>query len=151
MPRSYSVVGDQTVASATDTCLTIQSATTIRPELFYIAFSCLTDELDDMLRWTVQRFDTDDGTGSAVTPNALLDGYPASLATVLDNHTVEPSSYLAGEIPLDIGVNTRSSFQWYAQPGRPINLPAIATEGVGFQPVHASSTPAVICCVHFDE
>jgi hypothetical protein len=151
MARDYSIVGDQTVASPTDTCLTIQSTTALRPAVYWCAFSCLTDELDDMIRWTVQRFDTNDGTGDSVTPNPILDGYPAATCVVLDNHTAEPGGYLSGEIVLDIGVNTRSFQQWYAQPGKEIILPAVATEGVGFQPVHGSSTPSVICNVHYSE
>jgi len=151
MARGYTVVGDQTVASASDTALTLQSATTIRPDVYAMSFSCLTDELDDQLRWTVQAFITDDGTGTGVTPTPMINAWPASLLTAQSNHTTEPSAFVAGEIMLDFAHNTRSGRDWVAQPGRQIVLSAIATEGIGMTPIHGSSTPAVLVQVWWEE
>jgi len=151
MPRGYSSIGDQTTASPTDTCLTIQSTTALRPEVFYMSFGCTGSPTDVQLRITVSRFDTDDGTGSAVVPNPLTDGYPAATCTVQDNHATEPSSYLTAEIPLDFAMNTRSMHQWIAIPNAEIILPAVATEGIGIFAVHASATNDILVTCHYRE
>ena len=151
MAKGYTAVGDQTVASPSDTALTIQSATSIRPEIYSFEFSCLTDEQDDMLRWTVQAFDTDDGTGTGVTPNPIINGNPASLAVLQSNHSGEPSSFISGEIYLDIAHNTRSGRTWIAQPGRAFVMPAIATEGCAVTPVHASGVQSVLVEMFWEE
>ncbi len=152
MSRTYSSVGDQAVANPTDTCLTIQSATTIRPALYWCVFNTDGDALDFMIQWIVQRFITDDGTGTGVTPNALDDGDPASLTVVQDNHTGEPSAYQAGEIPLQMSVNTRAPQQWHAHDTNDrIVMAAVATEGLGFQPVSTATTAAVTVNIHHEE
>ena len=153
MARTYTIVGDQTVTTPTDTALTLQSATTIRPEVYWCSFGCLSDAIDFMIRWTVQAFDTDDGTGdSTPTPTPNRNGDPASAVVTNVDHTTEPSSYLAGEILLDIPVNTRAPQQWHAHaPEDRIILPAVATEGIGFQPVHGSSTASVLVTCKYAE
>lgn len=152
MARTYASVGDQTVVSPTDTAWTIQSATTIRPEIYWCAFGCTSDAIDFMIRWTCQRFITDDGAGSAITPTARDDGDPASLVVVQSNHTTEPSAYVSGEIVLDMTVNTRAPQQWHAHDAQDrIVIAAVATEGVGFQPVHGSSTANVLVQVNHQE
>jgi hypothetical protein len=128
--------------------LSLEGSATVTMWIHYCAFSCLTDELDDMIQWTVTRFDTADGTGDALTPTPLHDADIAAQGTFLGNHTAEPT-YVATEILLDIAVNTRSFQQWYAQPGRELMTAAGANEGIGIAPLHASSTPTALCTVHF--
>jgi len=145
------VTGDQTIANPTDTALTIQSATTIRPNVYFIAFSPLGDAIDFMVRWIMERFTVDDGAGDSPVVNALNDGDPASLVTALDNHGTEPNTY-SGEIPLEIAMNTRAPQQWHAHDRADrIVLAAVATEGLGFQPVSTATTSAVIVNAHFEE
>ena len=153
MARTYASVGDQTVTTPTDTALTIQSATTIRPEIYWCAFGCTSDALDFMIRWTCQRFITDDGaTSDTITPTPRDDGDPASLVVIQSNHTTEPSAYVAGEIVIDMTVNTRAPQQWHAHDAQDrIVLAAVATEGIGFQPVHGSSTANVIVQMNHQE
>ncbi len=152
MARTFTAVGTQTVTSPTDTALTLESLTTIRPELYWCGFGCLSDAIDFMIRWQVQRFDTDDGAGTTVTPHVRNDGDPASGVKAISEHTVEPSSYLAGEFVIDLPVNTRAPQQWHAHDQKDrIVMSAVATEGLGFQPVHGSSTANVSVQAAYEE
>lgn len=145
MPRAYVSVGDQTIASPTDTCLTIESATTIRPSILSLAFSCTTDAQDVQIRWTCGRFITADGVGTGVTPTPVKDLDPAALAAFISNHTTEPTTYQSGEEVLDRVLNSRSLHVWYALQGYPIEIAAVAGEGVGVKPIHSSNTSGVLC------
>ena len=154
MARTYSVVGTQNVASPADTALTYLGATTVRPSLYWAVFNTDSDAIDFMVQWLLQRFSggTADGTGTAVTPNALNDGDPAALVSCKENHTVEPTAYTAGEIPLQISVNTRAPQQWHAHDRADrIVLPAVATEGIGFQVLNAGTTAPVTVNSHHEE
>ena len=146
--RAYSVFDQQAVTTPLDTILTLEGSATVQIDLFYCAFSILTDELDDMIQWTLQRFDTTDGTFDALTPTPFNDNQIAAQGTFGGNHTAEPT-YVAGQVLLDIAVNTRSFQQWYAQPGRELVTAAGANEGIGVGALHGSSTPVALCTVHF--
>ena len=148
--RAYSVFDQQAVTTPLDTLLTIQGSATLQVDIFYCAFSIITDELDDMIQWTLARFDTADGTGAGLTPTPFEDNDIASQTVCLGNHTAEPT-YPAGQSLLDIGVNTRSFQQWYAQPGREFTTAAGANEGIGLGALHGSSTPTALGVVHFVE
>lgn len=149
MPRKYAASGTQTVTSPTDSALGIASATTIRPEIFYITFGTTATPSDAALQWIVQRF-TAVGTSTSVTPTALDPGDPASLATVGSNHTAE-QTYTAGAILLDVALNARGTYQWTGRQGCELKLPATANNGAGFQPVHASYTGDVLVHAHWFE
>lgn len=145
--RSYAVFDQQAVTTPADSIVSLEGGTTMRIDIIYCAFSILTDELDDMIQWTLQR-STADGVGDALTPTPLIDTDIAATGTYLGNHTTEPT-YTAGEVLLDIAVNTRSFQQWYAQPGRELSTGTAANEGIGVAPLHGSSTPTALCTVHF--
>ncbi len=151
MARTYSVTGDQAVSSPADTALTLQSTTAIRPNVYFIVVSPIADAIDFMVRWIIERFDTDDGTGDTPVISTLNIGDPASVMVVQDNHGTEPSSY-SGDIPLELAMNTRAPQQWHAHDRSDrIVLPAVATEGLGFQALSSGTTSAVICNAHFEE
>jgi len=151
MARTYSVTGDAVVASPANTALTLQSTTAIRPNIYFIVVSPLADAIDFMVRWIIERFDTDDGTGDSPNISAMNDLDPASVMVAQDNHATEPSNYL-GEIPLELAMNTRAPQQWHAHDRSDrIVLAAIATEGIGFQALSTGTTSAVICNAHFEE
>jgi hypothetical protein len=147
--RTYAAFDQQDIVSAADTILTIEGSATLQADFIYISFSTLTDELDDMIQWTVQRFDTADGTFDALTPTAFNDSDIASQMTVGGNHSAEPT-YVAGQVLLDIAVNTRSFQQWYAQPGREFVTAAGANEGIGVAPLHAAGSTG-LCTIHYVE
>ena len=127
--RTFAAIGDQTVTTTLTTALSIAGTALLRPGIIYVSFSCGTDELDDMLNWQMQRF-TVSGTGTGFTPVPLVFEDVASGAVAESNHTIEPT-YTATEFLMDINVNTRSFQQWYAQPGREMNLAQAADDGIG--------------------
>ncbi len=147
--RTYAAFDQQDIVSPGDTILAVQGTAELRLDFIYLSFSTLGDELDDMIQWTVQRFDTADGTFDALTPTAFVDSDPASGATVTGNHSAEPT-YVAGQVLLDIAVNTRSFQQWYAQPGREFATALGANEGLGVIPLHATG-PLGLCTIHYVE
>lgn len=152
MARTYSVTGDQNIANPTDTALSLQSTTAVRPNVYFIGLSPLGDAIDFMIRWIMERFDTtDDGTGDTPTISTLNIGDPASVVVAQDNHSVEPDAY-NGDIPLEIAMNTRAPQQWHAHDRSDrIVLPAVVTSGLGFQPVSTATTSAVIVNAHYEE
>jgi len=154
MARTYSVTGDQDIASPADTVLSLESDTTVRPAVYFFMVSPLADAIDFMVRWIIERFDTtDEGTGDTPTINAMNDFAAVAAATVkaISNHGTEPNAY-NGDIPLEFGMNTRAPQQWHAhdQADR-IVLPAVATEGIGWQVLSTATTSAVIVNAHWEE
>ncbi len=154
MARTYSVTGDQAIASPAITVLSLQSATTIRPAVYFFVISPLADAIDFMVRWIIERFDTtDDGTGDTPVINAMNDFAAVAAATTVaqDNHSAEPDAY-NGDIPLELAMNTRAPQQWHAhdQADR-IVLPAVATSGIGWQVLSTATTSGVIVNAHWEE
>lgn len=137
MGRLYTAQGDNAV-EATETLITYQSATTIRPELLDLVVGCGVAPGDQATLFQLYRFDTDDGTGSAFTPNPLDPGDPAALGVCQITHTGEPSS--KGVILLLVPLHQRATFRWVAAPGRGFKGPAVATEGWGYQSLTATGT-----------
>lgn len=149
MARRYSIDGAQAVASPTDTCLGLTSASTIRPAVYDIIFGSSATPADNALNWLVQRY-TAAGTNTAVTPQALDPGDPAALASAGEDHTAEPT-YTSNAILLNISANQRSTQRWVASPGGELYSPATAANGLGVQPVHSSFTGSVECTIHYEE
>ena len=149
MGRRYSIDGTQSVASPTDSVLGLTSTSAIRPAVYDVVFGSNATPADNALNWLMERY-TAAGTATAVTPQALDPGDPASTATAGENHTAEPT-YTAASVLLNISANQRSTQRWVASPGGEIICPATANNGVGVEPVHASFTGDVQCMLHFEE
>ncbi len=130
MGRLYSAVGDATPATA-DSLLTLQAATTIKPELLDIVVGCPGTPADGASLFDLYRFTVDDGTGDATTANPLDPGDPASLASCLSNHSAEPNTI--GATMLSIPLHQRATFRWVAAPGRGFKILALATVGLGLR------------------
>ena len=64
------------------------------------------------------------GTGTAVTPNAL-DPAAAALATAKSNYSVEPTATVNSSL-FNVGVNQRASYRWVAAPRSELVFPATA-------------------------
>ena len=127
MARNYSILGQDT-NTANTTILGLTSATTVRPKVHYVqAGSDAT--ADNAVEYNLQRY-TVAGTSTGVTPTALDPADPAALASAGQAHSVEPT-YTAGALVLGIFKHQRSTFQFWASPGREIVLPATAANGVG--------------------
>ena len=83
---------------------------------------------DGNTRFEFQRCTTA-GTGTAVTPQMLDPGDPATEQDALQNHTIDPT-LTAGAILLTIPLNQRATFRFVAQPAVPIIIPATASNGL---------------------
>lgn len=149
MARCYSVDGQDT-NTANTTILEMRSATTIRPRLYYFTIGSDATPADMAAEYNLQRTTTVGSGGSAVTPQLLDPGDPAALGAAREADTAEPT-YTADAIMFHVAVNQRATFQWYAQTGREIVLPA-AANGLGFRVVTTNGTPVnVNICYHYEE
>ena len=146
--RRYSIDGEQNIASPDDTVLTLTSASTIRPEVYYFALGNEGTPADNQHIWYIQRH-TAEGTNTTVTAQALDPGDPSSLADPGENHTVEPT-YTSAAIFFRLGLNARAAHAWYADPYGMIKLPA-STNGVGWFVQNPTSTVLTSVCAHFVE
>lgn len=78
------------------------------------------------------------GTSTAVTPQQLDPADAATEADAGENHTVEPT-YTANSELIDIGLHIRALFTWKAAKEAFAYIgPAVAANGLGLTPVHAS-------------
>ena len=147
--RAYVVTDDQALTGTPgDTVITLQSAVTIRPEVYEIAASHGGTMNDATIQWLVRRFNTDDGTGDALTARPLDSTGPATaLSAVQGNHTTEPSSFTM--TLLDQYVHLRSFWTWRAAAGRGIILPAVATEGIGITPIAPAAETNLVTATMF--
>ena len=102
------------------------------------------------LSWILQRFSADGTAGAAVTPVALDFNVPVAISTSGENYSAEPT-YTANEILLNIRANQRATQRWVASPGGELMIPALAGDGLGMQPSHASHTGDVVATFHFEE
>lgn len=147
--RPYAISGTNAVANATKSLLGLISTAAIRPMIFEIIFGSTATPADNALEWQFQRF-TVAGTSTAVTPQVLDPGDPAATATAGKIYTVEPT-YTAGAIILDIPLNQRSTQRWVSSPRGELILPAVAANGLGVQPIHASFTGNVTATIQYRE
>ena len=152
MPDRYAATGTQDVTTGTpgDSVLSIQSLTTNRAEIYDLVFSHGAAAADTVINWLIRRFNTADGTFTAVTPAPLDPGAPASGLTVGEDHTVEPTDAAVTPL-LDFDLNQRATFRWIAAPGGGFKLSAVATEGIYITPVSSTYALASECTMHWDE
>lgn len=147
--RRYSANGSQTVASPTDTTLGITGGTTVRPIVYEVLIGSTSTPADNALEHYIQR-STAAGTATSVTPTPLDSGDPASTTAAGENHTAEPT-YTSALILFRLALNQRASHRWIADPDGGLIVPATANNGLGLYTVHASATPDVSACIHFQE
>lgn len=136
MADKYAATGLQDVTTVTpgDSVLSVQGITTKRWKLYDLVFSQGSAPADTIVEWLIRRFDTADGTATAVVPAPLDSDAPASGLTAQEDHTVEPTVVAATEL-LDFDLNQRATFRWVAAPGGELMGPAVATEGIFATPI----------------
>lgn len=139
MADRYAATGLQDVVTAApgDSVISVQGVTTTRWRLYDILFSQGAAPADTIIEWLIRRFDTADGTATAVVPAPLDSGAPASALTAQEDHTVEPTVVAATEL-IDEDLNQRASFRWVAAPDGEFVGPAVATEGIFGTPISAT-------------
>src|ERR1700730_4036384 len=84
---------------------------------------------DNYVEWDVSRM-TADGTGTAITPNALDPADAPALGTAKANYTVEPATITTNSSVFYVGLNQRASYRLVAGPGSELVYPATANNGL---------------------
>lgn len=149
MARKYSAFGSDSNTVST-TIMSINATTTARPVVYDVIVGAEGTPADNAATYALRRFTTSNGTGTAVTPNALDPGNPAAVTAVSAIHTAEPT-YTAGANTLKFSLNMRATFRWVAAPGGEIILPATAQAGVGLLADQVSSAFSATAMIHFEE
>jgi hypothetical protein len=147
--RRYEIDGSRLVNNPTKTLLGLTGATTIRPYIYDGGLGSSAAPADNAITWFMQR-DTTAGTSSAVTPSPTDFSDPAALSAAGQNHTVEPT-YTAGQILFHQALNQRGAWKLNLDPFTPLMVPAVAANGIGLYPVHASFTGTVDAHLFFCE
>jgi hypothetical protein len=148
--RRYSVDGQRAcAASAPQTILGITATTAVRPFIYDLLLGSSATPADNAILWYIGRY-TAAGTSTAVTPQALDSGDPASTTTAGKNHTVDPT-YTANAILFHLALNQRASHRWIGDPNGPMICPATANNGMGLYASNASFTGNIDATIHFAE
>ncbi len=133
--------------------LTVERGSSKRFKVFEINSGfTLASPSDNLLSVRLHRFVTADGAGTARVPNPLDPADGASVATGLQNHTTEPTTYSTDEeVWGPLGQHMRATYRWVAAPGKEIVVPDTASVGVGLVATHASVTPEHTGALYFSE
>jgi len=147
MPSNYAIEGS--VAVAGDTTLAVIGSATIMPRVYYIMVGSESAAADETDVSVIKRF-TADGTGTSVTPEPIMADDRAAIATAKQTYTAEPT--YAGIPYLNICLNQKLIYQWYAREGGEIVGAKAAGDGIGHQITSfQAGTPTVSCTMHFSE
>lgn len=121
-----------------------------RFRVYFFALTCGGTPADNAIQWLVRRSTAVGTEGAGVTPHALDDGAPASLADGAEDHTAEPT-YTAGSEVFDQIINQRATYTFIAYPGGELVAPASANNGFGWTAIHGSYTGSAQVSAHFEE
>lgn len=119
-----------------------------RHRWYYFHLGCQGDAADNEFLYTIQRC-TAAGTSTAVVAQALDPADVTAITVAGENHTVEPT-YTAAAILMNVAINQRATFQWYAPPGGELVVPATASNGIGVQTPTATAL-TITAQIHFEE
>lgn len=151
MARRYAVTFDgvSNESASTPTIAVLTSAATVRPKIYDLILGSRATPGDQACTYDLQRF-TAAGTTTAITPEELDPGDPASLAAAGHTATVEPT-YTAAALLLKFSCNQRATFRWVAAPGGELVLPATAANGAGLKGNTPTTAFAVDGVIYFEE
>jgi len=140
MANRFGAFGNNTLASAADTALTVASNASIvnRNYVYEFIWGDEGTPADNVVLCTVQRC-TALGTNTAVTSSKLDEADHVANALCGENHTGEPT-YTSSEELAEFPLNTRALFRWVAAPGGELVTEAVAASGIGWNTLHASAT-----------
>jgi hypothetical protein len=137
--RTYISSGQSACGAGDKTAFGLTGATTIRPRICQLILGSSASPADNALTFLLQRF-TAAGTSTAITPQKIDSADPVSLAAAGIAHTTEPT-YTANAYLLRVAMNQRSTLQWIPHDARAeLVIPAVANNGIGLIPNHASFT-----------
>ena len=126
-------------------------ATTLRRAWIYEAsFGTDTAPADNVITYKLDRQNTGLGTATTVVPAPLDASDAAALITARANHTAEPTIISATQL-LEMPLNQRASFTWYAAPNSELVVPAIDLTGIGLRAKSPAYTSTVMTGIKFLE
>jgi hypothetical protein len=108
----YAIIGSQaTVSGSYKTVLDVFATTGAlrRGKIYDVLIGTNGTPADNYLQWDISRM-TADGTGTAVTPQALDPADVAALATAKNNYSAEPTITASSSL-FNVGVNQRASYR----------------------------------------
>lgn len=147
MPSNYAIEGS--VALAGDTTVTAIGSASVMPRIYYVMVGAESNAADETDVSVIKRF-TADGTGTGVTPEPIDGNDRAAVCTAKQTYTGEPT--YAGIPYLNICLNQKLIYQWYAREGGEIVGAKAAGDGIGHQlTTFQAGTPTVSCTMHFSE
>jgi hypothetical protein len=148
----YAITGSQaTVSGSYKTVLDVFATTGAlrRGKVYDVLIGTNGTPADNYLQWDISRM-TADGTGTAVTPQALDPADVAALATAKNNYSAEPT-ITAGSSLFNVGVNQRASYRWVAAPGSELLFPATANNGLALRALSGGYTGSATGDVMYEE
>jgi hypothetical protein len=148
----YAITGSQaTVSGSYKTVLDVFATTGSlrRGKVYDVLIGTNGTPADNYLQWDISRM-TADGTGTAVTPQALDPADVAALATAKNNYSAEPT-ITAGSSLFNVGVNQRASYRWVAAPGSELVFPATASNGLALRTLSGGYTGSATGDVMYEE
>ena len=145
---TYAVDGNQNAAAAI-TMLGTTRGSAKRHAWSYLNVGSGATPADQANNLQVNRT-TAAGTSTAVTPRPLRDTEAASVTTAGENHSSEPTK-TADLVLLSFSHNSRANFQFYTNPGKEIEAPDTAANGLALVFVVATGTQLFEATVHVEE
>jgi hypothetical protein len=141
MARRYGTPCNLVATSASyKTAGNIISTTAIRPKVYDFSIGTEATPADNYSVWQAARStQAGAGTSTAVTPQPLDPGDPASTATAGNNYTAEPTVVSGTPIFGPVPMNQRATYRWVAAPNGELVIPA-AANGLVFQVKSAAYT-----------
>lgn len=133
MSKNYVVNGPNASGTANKTCVNVIGSAAIRPMVNYFAVGPTTapNATDQNYEFIVARTTAAGTAGSSPTPLALDPGDAAAVATAAITHSAEPT--YAATLLMQMYVNQRGTFQWYAAPGGEFIGSATSANGVALK------------------
>jgi hypothetical protein len=148
----YAITGSQaTVSGSYKTVLDVFATTGAlrRGKVYDVLIGTNGTPADNYLQWDISRM-TADGTGTAVTPQALDPADVAALATAKNNYSAEPTITASSSL-FNVGVNQRASYRWVAAPGSELLFPATANNGLALRALSGGYTGSATGDVMYEE
>ena len=151
MPRSYAINANLTTPNSTTLpVVNVLATAAVRPTMYDIVVGAGTAVADNSAIFLIQRCSTA-GTpaGSTTAPAPIDPGDPASTSTVgYATFTVGPTT---GTTLLRWGQNQRATFRWIAAPGKELQSPSTAANGLAFMNTAVAATFIMDWTIWFTE
>lgn len=144
------VTSKTNTASATTPMWNLVGAATRRLKIFEIIAACDATPADEAATFALMRTTARGTQSTTVAPNKLDPEAPASIATLDDTWSVDPTITTDSEL-LQFAMNQRATFRWVARPGSEIIVPATASNGIALVSVVATSPANFVFTVLWGE